>query len=156
MEGDIPKEYENFNDRVFNKAVFEKLPERSKWDHAIELMPNATSKDCKVYSLNIKEQEELDKFLEEYLKSGRIRPSKSLCAAPFFFIKKKNGTLRPVQDYRWLNEVMIKNKYLLPLIQELIDKVRGAKYFTKLDIRWEYNNVRIRERDEWKAAFQTN
>ena len=122
-EGDIPKEYEDFNDRVFNKAVFEKLPERSKWDHAIELMPNAILKDCKVYPLNVKEQEELDKFLEEHLKSGRIRPSKSLCAAPFFFIKKKDGTLRPVQDYQRLNEVTIKNKYPLPLIQELIDKV---------------------------------
>jgi len=152
-EEDIPKEYEDFNDRVFNKAVFEKLPERSKWDHAIELMPDATLKDCKVYPLNIKEQEELDKFLEEHLKSGQIRPSKSPCAAPFFFIKKKDGTLRPVQDYWRLNEVTIKNKYPLPLIQELIDKVRGAKYFTKLDIRWGYNNVRIREEDEWKAAF---
>jgi len=92
-EEDIPKEYEDFNDRVFNKAVFEKLPERSKWDHAIELTPNATLKDCKVYPLNIKEQEELDKFLEEHLKSGRIRPSKSPCAALFFFIKKKDRTL---------------------------------------------------------------
>jgi len=123
MEGDIPKEYEDFNDQVFNKAVFEKLPERSKWDHAIELTPNATLKDCKVYLLNIKEQEELNKFLKEHLKSGRIRPSKSPCAAPFFFIKKKDGTLRPVQDYWRLNEVTIKNKYLLLLIQELIDKV---------------------------------
>jgi len=69
------------------------------------LTPNAILKDCKVYPLNIKEQEELDKFLEEHLKSGRIRPLKSPCAAPFFFIKKKDGTLRPVQDYRRLNEV---------------------------------------------------
>jgi len=69
-EGDILKEYEDFNDRVFNKAVFEKLPDQSKWDYAIELTPNATLKDCKVYPLNIKEQEELNKFLEEHLKSG--------------------------------------------------------------------------------------
>jgi len=64
------------------------------------LIPNATLKDCKIYPLNVKEQEELDKFLEEHLKSGRIRPSKSPCAAPFFFVKKKDGSLRPVQDYR--------------------------------------------------------
>jgi len=70
VERDIPKEYEDFNDQVFNKAVFEKLPDQSKWDHAIELIPNATLKDCKVYLLNVKEQEELDKFLEEHLKSG--------------------------------------------------------------------------------------
>jgi len=156
VEGDILKEYEDFNDWVFNKAVFEKLPDWSKWDHAIELTPNATLKDCKVYLLNIKEQEELNKFLKEHLKLGQIRPSKSPCAAPFFFIKKKDGTLWPVQDYWRLNEVMIKNKYPLLLIQELIDKVWGAKYFTKLDIQWGYNNVRIREGDEWKAAFWTN
>jgi len=71
-EEDIPKEYEEFNNQVFNKAVFEKLPDWSKWDHAIELIPNATLKDYKVYPLNVKEQEELDKFLEEYLKSGQI------------------------------------------------------------------------------------
>ena len=71
-------------------------------------------------------------------------------------MKKKDGSLQPVQDYQQLNEAMIKNKYPLPLIQELIDKVQGAKYFTKLNIQWEYNNVRIGEGDEWKAAFQTN
>jgi len=106
-----------------------------------------------VYLLNVKEQEELDKFLKEHLKLEQIRPSKSPCVAPFFFIKKKNGSLRPVQDYRRLNKVTIKNKYPLPLIQELIEKVQGDKYFTKLDIRWGYNNVRIREGDEWKAVF---
>jgi len=93
VEENFPKEYKNFNDRVFSKIVFEKLPDQSKWDHTIELTPNATLKDCKVYLLNIKEQKELDKFLEEYLKLGRIRPSKSPCAAPFFFIKKKNRSL---------------------------------------------------------------
>jgi len=71
-EEDIPKEYEKFNNRVFNKAVFEKLLDRSKWDHAIKLIPNATLKDYKVYSLNVKEQEELDKFLKEHLKSEQI------------------------------------------------------------------------------------
>jgi len=76
--------------------------------------------------------------------------------APFFFVKKKDGSLQPIQDYWRLNEATIKNKYPLPLIQELINKVQGVKYSTKLDIQWGYNNVRIKERDEWKAAFQTN
>ena len=71
-EENIPKKYKNFNDRVFSKTVFEKLPDRSKQDHAIELMPNTTLKDCKVYLLNVKEQEELNKFLKEHLKSGQI------------------------------------------------------------------------------------
>jgi len=101
-----------------------------------------------VYSLSIKEQEELDKFLDEHLKMGQIQPSKSPYTAPFFFIKKKDGSLRPVQNYCQLNEVTVKNKYPLPLIQELINKVKGATYFTKLDIRWGYNNERIKKRDE--------
>src|SRR3984885_7068773 len=76
-------------------------------------------------------------------------------ASPFFFIKKKDGKL-PVQDYRKLNDIMIKNCYPLPLITELINMLQNAKYFTKLDIRWGYNNVRIKEGDEFKAAFRTN
>ena len=64
--------------------------------------------------------------------------------------------MRPVQDYRKLNEHTVKDRYPLPLIQELVDRVKDARYFTKLDIRWGYNNVRMREGDEWKAAFRTN
>ena len=77
-------------------------------------------------------------------------------ALPFFFVKKPDGKLCPTQDYRKLNEATIKNQYPLPLIGELIDKLKGAKYFTKLDVRWGYNNVRIKEGDEWKVAFRTN
>ena len=87
---------------------------------------------------------------------GRIRPSKSLIASPFFFVKKKDGRLRPVQDYRQLNAMTIKNRYPLPLISEVIDKLSGARYFTKFDVRWGYENIRIKEGDEWKAAFITN
>ena len=61
-----------------------------------------------------------------------------------------------MQDYRALNSKTIKNVYLLPLISDLINHLRGARYFTKLDVRWGYNNVRIKEGDEWKAAFRTN
>jgi len=76
-------------------------------------------------------------------------------ASPFFFVDKKDGKLRPVQDYRALNDIMIKNAAPLPLIPELIDKLRGARYFTKLDIRWGYNNIRVKKGDEHKAAFKT-
>ena len=73
-----------------------------------------------------------------------------------FFIKKKDGSLRLVQDYQALNAITLKNKYPLPLISELINKLQGAKYFTKLDVHWGFNNVRMKEGDEWKAAFRTN
>jgi len=77
-------------------------------------------------------------------------------ATPVFFIKKKDGSLHLVQDYRTLNAITVKNKYSLPLISELVSQLHGAQYFTKLDVRWGFNNVHIKPRDEWKAAFCTN
>jgi len=73
-----------------------------------------------------------------------------------FYIPKKDGSLRLVQDYRKLNQVMIKNKTPLPLIGEVIDKLKEAKYFNKLDLIWGYNNVQIKEGDGWKTVFLTN
>jgi len=141
---------------VFAKEDFNILLEHRKWDHAIELIPGVEPKSLKVYPLFPLEQTELDAFLEENLRTGRIRPSKSPIAAPVFFIKKKDGLLRLVQDYCTLNATTVKNKYSLPLISELVSQLRRAKYFTKLDIRWGFNNVRIKPGDEWKAAFRTN
>ncbi|KAI5116942.1 hypothetical protein M0805_001498 [Coniferiporia weirii] len=76
-------------------------------------------------------------------------------ASPFFFIGKKDNELRACQDYCALNEGTIKNTYPLPLISELMDKLKGAKYFTKLDLRSGYNNICIKDGDQWKAAFKT-
>ncbi|GLB39294.1 putative transposition, RNA-mediated [Lyophyllum shimeji] len=126
----IPDYLYDFED-VFSKAAFDELPERKQWDDAIELEPGSMPSSCKVYPLAPNEQAELDAFLEENLKSGRIRPSKSPMASPVFFIKKKDGSLRLVQDYRALNAVMVKNRYPLALISELINNLRGARYFTK-------------------------
>ncbi len=77
-------------------------------------------------------------------------------ASLFFFVKKKDGKLRPVQDYCKLNEMTIKNCYPLLLISELMDKLQGAKYFSKLNVGWGYNNVCIKKGNEWKVAFRTN
>ncbi len=152
----IPDRYVKDFSPIFEKSSFDTLPPRRKWDHAIELKDDSTPFTSKIYPLARDEQRQLDGFIEEHLQSGRIRPSKSPIASPFFFVKKKDGTLRPVQDYRRLNAVTIKNRYPLPLISEIIDKLQGARYFTKFDVRWGYNNVRIKKGDEWKAAFITN
>ncbi len=80
---------------VFEKETFDELPKRGPWDHAIELVPGAKPVDCKIYPLNRDEQTQLDAFLKENLDTGRIRSSKSPMASPFFFIKKKDGKLRP-------------------------------------------------------------
>jgi hypothetical protein len=111
---------------------------------------------CQLYGLSYNERAQLNAFLAENLRTGRIRASNSPMASPFFFIQKKDGRLCPVQDYRQLNDITKKNCYPPPLISDLINTLQDAKYFTKLDVRWGYNNARIKEGDEWKAAFRTN
>jgi len=133
---------------MFAKENFDILLEHCKWDHMIELIPEAEPKSSKVYPLSPLEQAKLDAFLEENLCTGQIQPSKSPIAALVFFIKKKDGSLRLVQDYHALNAVTVKNKYLLSLISELVSQLRRAQYFMKLDVRWGFNNIRIKPGDE--------
>ena len=98
----------------------------------------------------------MNKFIDNNLKKGFIQPSNSPQASPFFFVAKKDSkALRPCQDYCYLNKYTIKNVYPLPSINDLLNKLLGATIFTKLDIRWGYNNVRIKKGDEWKGAFIT-
>ena len=104
----------------------------------------------------IKEDEALNQWLDEQLKVGLIKESKSRYAVPCFYISKKNRFLQLVQDYQKLNQVTIKNKTPLPLIREVINKLKEAKYFNKLDLIWKYNNVWIKEEDEWKVVFLMN
>jgi len=110
-------------------------------------------KKRKVYSLLRKEREEVQAFVEDQLRKGYIQPSKLPQISPVHFMAKKNGIWRMVQNYRHINQWMIKNRYPLPLIADILDGVGKRKVFTKLDLRWGYNNVRIKEGDEWKAAF---
>ena len=151
----IPVKYHEYLD-VFDDKKADRFPESRTWDHKIELKEGFPPKSFKSYNMTPAEQTEMDKFLKENLAKGYIRPSQSPMASPMFFVKKKDGGLRPCQDYRYLNDWTIKNAYPLPLISELMDKIKDAKYFTKLDVRWGYNNVRIKDGDQWKAAFKTN
>lgn len=143
-------------DNIFTKLSFNHLPDQKIWDHTIKLVPDAKLSNCKVYPIAPNEQVELDAFIHENITSGWICPSKSPMASPVFFIKKKDGMLRLVQDYHALNTITVKNCYPLPLISELVNQLRGAKYFRKLDVWWGYNNVHMKEGDEWKAAFRMN
>ncbi len=152
----VPEEYRR-HAKTFNEKESHRFPPERTWDHAIDLIPDAPKAiDCKIYPMARGEEDSLRKFIDEQLKKGYICPSKSPYSSPFFFIKKKDGKLRPVQDYRRLNSLTVKNQYPLPLIPELIDHLRNATLFMKLDIRWGYNNVRIKEGDQWKGAFKTN
>ena len=130
----VPSYLHDFED-VFTKKDFDELPPHRPWDHAIEIVEGKEPRlNCKVYPLSRDEQRQLDEFVEEHLRTGRIRESISPMTSPFFFVKKKDGALRPVQDYRKLNDMTVKNNYPLPLISELINSLQEARYFTKLDI----------------------
>ena len=112
-------------------------------------------KIAKVYPLNPAEKDACKTFIEEHFKMGYIILSKSAQAAPFFFVPKKDRTLYPCQDYQYLNSHTIWNAYPLPLISKLIDDMKDIVDFTKFNIQWGYNNIWIKESDQWKAAFIT-
>ena len=141
---------------MFTKKDFDILLEHRQWDYAIELVLGLEPKSSKVYPLSLVKQKKLDSFLEENLCTGQICPSKSPMATLVFFIKKKNGSLWLVQDYYALNSMTVKNKYPLPLISKLVSQLCRARYFTKLDVCWGFNNICIKPGDKWKAVFQTN
>lgn len=134
---------------VFDKKAAERFPPSREYDHAIQLKPDFKPQDCKVYSMTAKEYKVLDEFLEENLRKGYIRTSNSPQASPFFFVPKKDpNDLRPCQDYRVLNAGTIPDRSPLPLVSDLLDTLKNAKYFTKLDLRNGYNNIRIKKGDE--------
>ena len=94
------------------------------------------------------EREEVHKFIKKQLRKEYIRPSKSPQTVSVFFVEKKDGKKRMVQDYQYLNEWTVKNNYPLPLISDIIRNISIKKVFTKMDLRWDYHNVRIKEGDE--------
>ena len=102
----------------------------------------------KVYLLSRKKREEIHEFIKEQLRKEYIRLSKLPQMAPVFFVEKKNGKKRMVQDYWYLNEWTVKNNYLLLLILDVIENIGAKKVFMKIDLRWGYNNVRIKEGDK--------
>ena len=150
----IPVEYKDFHD-VFSKANSEKLPPHRPYDHQIPLLPDTQPPFGPIYSLSEIELKALRDYIKEHLDKGFIRPSSSPAGAPILFVKKKSGELRLCVDFRGLNKMTIKNRYPLPLINELLDRFKTAKYFTKIDLRGAYNLIRIAKGEEWKTAFRT-
>ena len=145
QEVKIPEEYQQHL-KVFSEEELHRFPPPRPWDHAIDLkegVPKAIN--CKIIPTTMEEDEALKKFIKEQLEKGYIRKSKSPYTSAFFFIKKKDRKLCPIQDYWKLNQYTIQNKYPLPLILELISQVKDANIFSKFNIHWGYNNIRRRE-----------
>jgi len=151
----VPREYHHLLD-VFEKG--EKtivLPHRPGIDLGIDLEEGRTVPFKEIYALSYDQLEELHRYIKQNEDQGWIRRVKSGRASPIIFVKKKDGKLRLCADYRALNEVSKKDRHPLPLISEALDRLGRAKYFTKLDIKDAYHNIRIREEDEWKTTFST-
>jgi len=151
----VPEQFHRWI-KVFGKKQSERMPTWKIWDHAIDMKEGFVLRKEKVYPLSREEREEVRKFIQEQLRKGYIRPSKSPQMVPVFFIGKKDSKKRMVQDYRYLNEWTIKNNYPLPLISDVVENIGTKKVFTKMDLRWGYNNVWIKKGDKWKAAFTTS
>jgi len=142
--------------KVFGKMESERMLTRKIWNHTIDLKKMFKLQKGSIYPLSKDEREEVQKFVGDQLRKGYIRPSKSPQTSPVFFVGKKDGKKRIVMDYRSLNKQTIKNNYPLPLITDLIDNIGSKQVFTKMDLRWGFNNVRIKEGNEWKRAFTTH
>ena len=131
------------------------MPTKKVWNYAIDIKEGFVLRKGKIYLLLREEREKVREFVKEQLQKGYIQLSKSPQTAPVFFVGKKDEKKQMVQDYRYLNEWTIKNNYLLPLILDVLENIGTKKIFTKMDLRWRYNNVRIKKGDEWKAVFTT-
>jgi len=151
----VPKKFHRWL-KVFGKVESERMPTRKVWDHAIDLKEEFKASKAKVYPLSRNEREEVQSFVDKHLKKGYIRPTKSQQISPVFFVGKKDGGRRMVIDYHKLNRQTVKNNYPLPLITELVDNMGSKQVFTKMDLWWGYNNVRVKEGNEWKVAFTTH
>ncbi|KAI0993325.1 hypothetical protein K3495_g14859 [Podosphaera aphanis] len=148
----LPIQYHDYLD-VFDKKQAEMLPPHRPWDHAIDLQHGKQPPAARPYSMNQNELKALRTYLEKELSKGFIRVSRSPAAAPVLFVKKSNGDLRFCIDYRGLNAITIRNRHSLPLISETLSQLSHARYYSKLDIISAFNKPRIKEGDEWKAAF---
>ena len=150
----VPSEYHEFAD-IFSKTKAETLPPHRPYDLKINLEEGAQPLVGPIYSLSASEQEALKEFIEENLNMGFIRPISSLHGAPVLFVKKKDGSLCLCVDFCGLNCIFKKNCYPLLLISNLLDSPRKAWVYSKIDLHYAYNLVRIANGDEWKTAFRT-
>ena len=154
LDESLPKIYHDFAD-VFSESDAKILPPHRAYDHAIDLEDGAKAPYGPLYNMSELELNSLREYLDDMIGKGFIRSSNSSAGAPVLFAKKKDGSLRLCVDYRGLNRVTIKNRYPIPLINNILDRLGKAKLYSKIDLKVGYNNVRIKPGDEWKTAFRT-
>jgi hypothetical protein len=133
---------------MFDEKLSKRLPPRHPYDHTIPLKDNKEPPFEALYDMLQEELKALKEYIAENMTKRFIQASSSPAGAPVLFVKKANGSLRLCIDYRGLNEVTIKNRYPLALIRETLDCLVKAKWYSKLDLRWGYNQIRIAEEEK--------
>ena len=131
----VPKRFLKWR-KVFGKVELERMPTRKIWNHAIDLKETFKPQKGRIYPLSKNKREEVQNFVNNQLRKGYIRPSKSSQISPVFFVGKKDGSKRIVMDYHNLNDQTVKNNYPLLLITDLIDNMGSKQVFTKMDLWW--------------------
>jgi len=150
----ILPQYRDYGD-IFSQEKINALPEHSKYDHRIDLIPEAKLPDGLIYPLSKKELDAVWDYIGEMEDHGKIRRSSSLIGAPILFVPKPDGTLRLCVEYRVLNKITIKNKYPLPLMGKLRSRLGKATIFTKLNLKNGYYLIGMSEGEQWKTALKS-
>ena len=150
----LPMIYEAWKD-VFSRNLADNLPNHSEGDHKIQILDGGKLPNHKPRQFSQIELEVARKYVDDMLSKGHIIPSDSAATSPLLIVRKPGGGLRICVDYRDLNEITIKDRYPIPLIQETLAHLAKAKIFTKLDVIAAFNRIRVRSEDEWLTAFTT-
>lgn len=151
---DIIQQQEEFSDIFAEPKALP--PFRANHNHKIPVKEGSDPINQRPYRYAVHQKNEIDKMVEEMLTKGIIQPSSSPYASPVVLVKKKDGTWRLCVDYRGLNGVTIKDRFPIPLIEDLMDELGGAAVFSKIDLRAGYHQVRMDPADIFKTAFKTH